>query len=188
MRGTAAAVGAALVVGLLGTSGAPASGQAAPVAAVSVVSPGPASTTPVERAPSRRLVVPAIGVDAGIIPVGVNRSGALAVGRSVSAVYRWRDGVVAGQPGSAVLAGHTWSRGNGVFDRLGSLSAGDRVSVGRVRFEVTRVRRVARMSREDVRALFSDRGRARLVLITCGDRNNLTGVYATRIIVNAKKV
>jgi hypothetical protein len=26
------------------------------------------------------------------------------------------------------------------------------------------------------------------VLITCGDRNNLTGVYRTRIIVNAKLV
>ena len=30
-----------------------------------------------------------------------------------------------------------------------------------------------------------DRGAPRLVLITCGDRNDLTGVYRTRIIVNA---
>ena len=35
-------------------------------------------------------------------------------------------------------------------------------------------------------ALFSDRGKPRLVLITCGDRNDLTGVYRTRIIVNAR--
>ena len=47
------------------------------------------------------------------------------------------------------------------------------------------MRRVTRMSRQEVAQLFSDRGPARLVLITCGDRNNLTGVYRTRIIVDA---
>lgn len=146
------------------------------------------STTTSDRAASRRLVIPAIGVDAGIIPVGINRAGELAVGGSVRSVYRWRYGVVAGQPGSAVLAGHTWSRGNGVFDRLGSLRPGNRVRVGKVRFEVTRVRRVTRMAPKEVRGLFSDRGPARLVLITCGDRNNATGVYRTRIIVNATKL
>jgi LPXTG-site transpeptidase (sortase) family protein len=145
-----------------------------------------AATSP--RAASRRLVIPAIGVDAGIVPVGITGSGQLDVGGSVRAVYRWRYGVVAGRPGSAVLAGHTWSRGNGVFDRLGSLRPGDRVRVGRVRFAVTRVRRVTGMAPKEVRGLFSDRGRPRLVLITCGDRNNATGVYRTRIIVNAKKL
>ena len=74
------------------------------------------------RGPLGRLWIPAIGVNAGIIPVGVTRSGQLAVGRSVRDVYRWRDGVLPGQSGSAVLAGHTWSKGPGVFDRLGSLS------------------------------------------------------------------
>jgi LPXTG-site transpeptidase (sortase) family protein len=146
------------------------------------------ATVTSDRAASRRLVIPAIGVDAGIIPVGTSSSGQLAVGTSVRSVYRWRYGVVAGRPGSAVLAGHTWSRGNGVFDRLGALRPGDRVRVGKVRFEVTRVRRVTRMAPKEVRELFSDRGEARLVLITCGDRNNATGVYRTRIIVNAKKL
>lgn len=133
-----------------------------------------------------RLSIPAIGVDAGIIPVGVTRAGHLAIGRSVRDVYRWRDGVLPGQDGSAVLAGHTWSKGPGVFDHLGRLEVGDRVAVGRNRFEVTRVRRVTRMSRSEVAGLFSDRGRARLVLITCGDRNAATGVYRTRIIVDAR--
>lgn len=183
MRVSAAALATALVVALTGTAGATGSAQAAPVSTAAA-----APSVIEERAPSRRLVIPAIGVDAGIISVGVTRSGQLAVGRSVRAVYRWRHGVVAGQPGSAVLAGHTWSRGAGVFDRLGSLRRGDRVRVGRVRFEVTRVRRVERMAPDEVRGLFSDRGRPRLVLITCGDRNNVTGVYRTRIIVNAKKI
>ena len=133
-----------------------------------------------------RLSIPAIGVDAGIIPVGVTSAGHLAVGSSVRDVYRWRAGVLPGQQGSAVLAGHTWSKGPGVFDRLGALEVGDRVVVGRNRFLVTRVRRVREMSRSEVAALFSDRGKARLVLITCGDRNNLTGVYRSRIIVSAR--
>lgn len=135
-----------------------------------------------------RLSIPAIGVNAGIIAVGVTKAGHLAIGRSVRDVYRWRDGVLPGQQGSAVLAGHTWSQGPGVFDNLGRLQPGNLVIVGKNRFKVTRVRRVTGMSREAVAALFSDRGKARLVLITCGDRNNLTGVYRTRIIVNAKKL
>jgi LPXTG-site transpeptidase (sortase) family protein len=135
-----------------------------------------------------RLTIPAIGVNAGIIPVGVTKAGHLAIGGSVRDVYRWRDGVLPGQQGSAVLAGHTWSRGPGVFDNLGRLRPGNRVIVGKNRFKVTRVRRVTGLSREAVAALFSDRGKPRLVLITCGDRNNLTGVYRTRIIVNAKKL
>lgn len=135
-----------------------------------------------------RLAIPAIDVDAGIIPVGVTKAGHLAIGGSVRDVYRWRSGVLPGQPGSAVLAGHTWSKGPGVFDSLGQLGAGDRVTVGRVRFQVTRVRRVTGMSPSAVAELFTDRGPARLVLITCGDRNNTTGVYRTRIIVEATKL
>ncbi len=159
------------------------------MAAVLVSAPADARPATDERTSAAalgRLAVPAIGVNAGIIPVGVTGAGHLAIGRSVRDVYRWRDGVLPGQDGSAVLAGHTWSKGPGVFDHLGRLEVGDRVAVGRNRFEVTRVRRVIDMSRSEVAALFSDRGRARLVLITCGDRNDTTGVYRTRIIVDAR--
>ncbi|RYC07355.1 class F sortase [Nocardioides zhouii] len=162
------------------------------VAIATVLVSAPAGARPVggdehaRTAMVSRLWIPASGVNAGILPVGVTRSGQLAVGTSVRDVYRWRDGVLPGQSGSAVLAGHTWSKGRGVFDRLGGLEPGDRVHVGTSRFEVTRVRRVRDLSRRAVAALFSDEGRPRLVLITCGDRNNRTGVYRTRIIVNAK--
>ena len=54
--------------------------------------------------------------------------------------------------GSAVLAGHTWSQGPGVFDDLGRLRPGNHVVVGRNRFEVTRVRRVSGMTRSAVAA------------------------------------
>lgn len=139
-------------------------------------------------APAPRLRVPKIGADAGIIPVGINARGELAVGTSVRDVYRWKDGVRPGQPGSAVLAGHTWSRGDGVFDRLGSMRRGNRFTVGPHRFRVTKVTTVRRLSPSQVRELFSDRGRPRVVLITCGNRSNTTGIYRTRILVFARKV
>lgn len=160
------------------------------LAAVLVAAPAGASPVGSDERTSAaalgRLSIPAIGVNAGIIAVGVTRTGHLAIGNSVRDVYRWRDGVIPGQQGSAVLAGHTWSKGPGVFDNLGNLRPGNLVVVGKNRFEVTRVRRLTGMSREDVARLFSDRGDPRLVLITCGDRNNVTGVYRTRIVVNAK--
>ena len=54
--------------------------------------------------------------------------------------------------------------------------------------EVTLVERVRRMSGQQVRELFSDRGPSRVVLITCGDRSSVTGVYASRILVHASKI
>lgn len=159
---------------------------AAPASAVAEAGAGPAADGRTSAALLGRLSIPAIDVRSGIVPVGVTERGELAIGRSVRDVYRWRDGVVPGQAGSAVLAGHTWSKGRGVFDRLGRLDVGDRVVVGRNRFGVTRVRRVTHLSRSEVAALFSDRGPARLVLITCGDRDSTTGVYRTRIIVSAR--
>lgn len=135
------------------------------------------------------LRVPKLGIrGASIIPIGIDAGGHLAVGPSVRSVYTWRNGVRPGQPGSAVIAGHTWSRGAGVFDNLGSMKVRDHFSVGPSRFKVTRVERVKSMSARRVRALFSDRGPARVVLITCGDRSSATGVYASRILVHAKKV
>lgn len=157
---------------------------------LSVFAAAPASAQPAEARfaqASGRLTIEAINVDAGIRSVGVTGSGRLAIGRSVRDVYSWKDGAVPGEEGSAVLSGHTWSKGNGVFDNLGKLHRGDLVKIGRKQFKVTRVQTVRGMSHKAVAALFSDLGPARLVLITCGDRNDATGVYRTRILVHAKK-
>lgn len=180
------ASGALLAVGVL----APLPAPAAPAAAYSPVSVAASTTVAARtaRIDKARLRIPALGVNAGVIPVGVTRSGELAIGTSVTNVYRWGRGVRPGQRGSAVLAGHTWSRGDGVFDRLGALRRGARVLVGVHVFRVTRVRKVRSLSRSEVQGLYSDRGRSRLVLITCGDRNNTTGVYRSRILVYAEKV
>lgn len=180
MRALATAL-TSLVLGASGL-GVPGPGAAAPAPAAAT-SPDSGSRV----APWPRLRVPTLRVNAAIIPVGINDRGQLAVGPSVTAVYTWRYGVRPGQRGSAVLAGHTWSRGHGVFDELGAMRVGHRFTVGRHTFRVTRVQRVRRMGTADVEGLFSDRGRPRVVLITCGDRTT-TGVYRTRILVHARKV
>lgn len=171
---------AILVTLLVCTGWAGAAFGAGPTLAVSASS---------ERMAIAPLRVPTLGISgATIIPVGIDARGQLAVGPSVRAVYTWSKGVRPGQPGSAVLAGHTWSQGAGVFDNLGTMKIGDRFSVGRSAFRVTRVQRVRSMSNQQVRDLFSDRGRARVVLITCGDRSAATGVYASRILVHASRI
>ena len=179
------AVGVLLAAGL---NFGPGPASAVPEHGRLVASPGSAGTVEMSERAAARLTIPAIGVSAGMIPVGVTASGELAVGGSVTSVYRWRQGAYPGDPGSAVLAGHTWSRGDGVFDRLGELRKGARISVGRTHFRVTRVRKVRGLSQREVRGLYSDMGKPRLVLITCGDRNNATGVYTSRILVYADKV
>ncbi len=186
MKKTVLWAAGALLAALLPVTSTPASAAPADAARTATASSPAASSLDARRA--ARLSIPAIGVNAGIIPVGVTRSGELAVGRSVTDVYRWRHGVFPGDPGSAVLAGHTWSRGNGVFDNLGKLRKSSLVTVGRAKFRVTKVRKVRRLSAKEVRGLYSDMGKPRLVLITCGDRNAATGVYASRILVYAKKV
>lgn len=174
---------------LLSLSGVGAVSGVDPARAAGVATDSTHRVAPTARPPIAPLRVPALGIRrAAVIPVGIDAGGHLAVGPSISAVYTWRDGVRPGQPGSAVIAGHTWSKGAGVFDHLGSMKVGQRFFVGRARFKVTRVHRVRNMSSRQVRDLFSDRGRSRVVLITCGDRSAATGVYASRILVHATKV
>lgn len=145
------------------------------------------SAASAQAAGGRRLVIGRIGVNAPIRTVGITADGGLAVGSSASTVYRWKDGVTPGQRGSAVLAGHTWEAGDGVFDHLARLRKGNVIRVGKHRFKVTRKQRVQRMGPAQVAALYADTGPARIVLITCGDRD-AQGTYHSRILVRARKV
>jgi len=106
--------------------------------------------------------------------------------------FSWRRGVTPGQRGSAVLAGHTYSRGAGVFDRLGQLHRGNLVKIVRggktVTFKVTKVQRHVRHASNSQVASWSDPvGPSRVVLVTCGDYLG-DGHYGSRIVVSAKRV
>jgi hypothetical protein len=92
---------------------------------------------PPELAPVR-LLVPKMGLDAPIMSVGTDASGAMVAPRAAdprdpiwSAVYWWDLGVQPGQVGNAVIAGHVnrIDASPSTFTRLNWLAPGDHIQV-----------------------------------------------------------
>jgi sortase family protein len=129
--------------------------------------PAGSSLPPVE------LRIPAVGVRAPIVPVGVEPSGAMEIPPDVRTVGWYRFGPSPGDRGSAVLAGHVDSRlqGPGVFLRLHELDPGDVIHVRASKaawdsFEVVSRNLVAKD--RIPRGIFGGRTGPVLTLITCG--------------------
>jgi hypothetical protein len=124
----------------------------------------------------KRLRIPALGLDASVDAVGVEpATGDFAVPPGVDRVgwYRYGPGFSAGT-GSIVIAGHVDSaaEGRGAFFELGSLGAGDTVTLagtaGKARqFEVVARERYAKTA-IPLEKYFARDGAVRLTLITCG--------------------
>jgi hypothetical protein len=94
-----------------------------------------------------RVRVAAIGLDGPVVPLGLDRAGALDVPRD-GGVTGWYSGSPApGRRGPSVLAAHVdWNHRPGPFSRLRDLARGDLVEVDRAdgtvaTFEVQAVRR-----------------------------------------------
>lgn len=131
--------------------------------------------TPVPPAEPRRLLIPAIEVDAPIEKVGILVNGDLATPRQHpwEGVGWYAAGSSPGERGSAVLNGHLDRPGGdpAVFWRLRELHPGDRVLVtdaqGKTwRFHVLRIASY-RPEEAPVQAIFADRSGTYLNLITC---------------------
>jgi hypothetical protein len=153
---------------------------------------------PLERpgAVSRPLEVevPAIGVRAAVIELGLDARGRLEVPSDPEVAGWWTGGPEPGAPGPAVIAGHVDSvRGPGVFFRLADLARGDRIVVrgedGTVaRFAVDRIERWPKDG-FPTDAVYRQADGAELRLITCGgtfDREALR--YLDNVIVFARAV
>jgi sortase (surface protein transpeptidase) len=137
--------------------------------------------------------VPAIGVRAQVIELGLNRDRSLQVPSRASQAGWWSGGSFPGRRGPAVIAGHVESRaGAGVFARLGELRAGDRVLVGRpgrraTAFVVERSERAPKRRFPTVRVYGRTRG-STLRLITCGGSfDRARGHYRDNLIVFARR-
>ena len=141
--------------------------------------------------PPRRLVVPALDVDAQVIPITApNRI--LLPPSDPRTLGWWGEGVVPGAvEGGALITGHTVHSGGGAFDDLETLDRGDRVSVvtdeGRIDYRVSGITiyRKATLAR-DAEKVFRQTGPGRLVLITCEDWNGST--YLSNAVVFADPV
>lgn len=138
-----------------------------------------------------RISIPAIGVDARVIRLGLDRNGALEV------PGRWGDAgwyvhsPRPGDPGPAVMAGHVDSTsGPAVFYRLGALRRGAAIRVARAdgttaHFRVQRVERWPK-AHFPTRRVYGDTRRPTLRLITCGGAfDSGTGHYTDNTIVFA---
>jgi hypothetical protein len=150
--------------------------------------------TPVASDPPTRLKVAALKLNAAVDAVGIDdRTGDFAVPPSVDRVgwYRFGPGVSA-TAGSIVVAGHVDSAagGEGAFFRLGSLRAGDEVTLvgpgerGRTFRVVARER--YRKTAIPLDKYFTRDGAVRLTLITCGGPFDArTRHYRDNVVVTA---
>ena len=140
-----------------------------------------------------RIEIPAIGVAAPVIELGLNRDRTLEVPRDFGDAGWWKGGPRPGEDGPAVIAGHVDSRsGPGVFYRLDELERGSEIRVvGRdgssVRFEVERLERHPKDRFPTEEVYLGEDGPA-LRLITCsGAFDRASGHYEDNTIVFAQR-
>jgi sortase (surface protein transpeptidase) len=138
------------------------------------------------------LTIPAIGVKAPIITLGLNRNGTLQVPKTTTVVGWYTNSPRPGAIGSAIIAGHVDSRsGPGVFFWLRAMHPGERIYVRRADgtlavFTVTVVRLYAK-SQFPTAMVYGPVPDAELRLITCGGTfDYATGSYLSNVVVYAR--
>jgi sortase (surface protein transpeptidase) len=195
------AFAAALVVALaLAACGSEPAPQLAKVTVeASTPTPQPTAVAKAPAATTRpgipvRVEIPAIGVRAPVIKLGLNQDGSLEVPRRWGDTGWWSGGSRPGERGPAVIAGHVDSKsGPAVFYKLGELRRGDRIRVVRrdgtaATFAVQRLEKHPKDNFPTAAVYGPTRGPA-LRLITCGgDFDRSSGHYIDNTIVFADPV
>ena len=138
------------------------------------------------------LTIPAIGVRASIINLGLNPNGTLQVPRTTTVVGWYTGSPRPGATGSAIIAGHVDSRsGPGVFFWLRTMRRGDRIYVRRADgtlavFTVTAVR-IYHKDKFPTATVYGPVPDAELRLITCGGTFDYsTRSYLSNVVVYAR--
>ena len=143
--------------------------------------PSPPAVHPADPVATRavpapvRLVLPSVGIDAPVDPVGVGSGGLMQLPDEVRRVGWYRYGPAPGDAaGAAVLAGHvdSWDQGLGALGRLRNLEPGQtfevRSATGRLSHWRVVTRRLVVKQQLPLGQLFTRTGPPRLVLLTCG--------------------
>jgi LPXTG-site transpeptidase (sortase) family protein len=138
-----------------------------------------------------RVTIPAIGVSAPIIPLGLNPDRTMQTPQGYSEAGWFRPGPEPGERGAAIVVGHVDSHnGPGVFYRLRALRRGDRIGITlvngkKLQFIVTSSRDVSKQHFPTA-LVYRHTNRATLRLVTCGGRfDSSTGHYVNNHLVFA---
>jgi sortase (surface protein transpeptidase) len=150
-----------------------------------------ASATRTQMPNPVRISIPAIGVNARVIPLGLNRDRTMQVPRNFAHTGWFRPGPEPGEQGAAVVAGHVDSRsGPAVFFRLRELRAGHMITIhlrngSKVRFLARSMIRVSK-GRFPTNRVYAQTTQPTLRLVTCAGRlNPATGHHPDNYIVFA---
>jgi hypothetical protein len=180
-------------------SGDPAPATAPSVAGTSTIAPPAAEAASTGPAPMTastpvRIRIPAIGVDSGLMDLGLQSDGSLEVPPEGFPAGWYTDAPTPGELGPAIIAGHVdWEGSPGVFFALRDLTPGAEVTVARedgrtALFRVTSVEQFPKGA-FPTDAVYADIDHAGLRLITCGgsfDRQARS--YSDNIVVFAALV
>lgn len=171
------------------TSAAPTTAAPSSVAAADEEpDPAPTTTAP-PRVPPAELTIDGLGISQGLLPVGLEPSGAMEV-PGVEDIGWYLHGAVPGHPGATVLVAHVWWGDTpGPFHQLGGIEPGAPIEVrlddGAVH-DYTVVERALYDKDALPRDLWRNSGPETLVLITCGGEfDNATRRYEQNIVVYA---
>ena len=152
---------------------------------------GPAvEAAPLARSTPVRVRIAAIGVDSGLMDLGLRADGSLEVPPSGFPAGWYTGGPTPGELGPAIIAGHIDWNGPGVFYNLHNLKPGDQVTVTRADGSrpAFRVTRVAQFPKDQfpTKLVYGNIDHAGLRLITCGGSfNSQSGHYEDNIVVFA---
>ena len=195
-----------------GGSAASDSAEAPPISAVLSVVQNPVVGPPPEgAAPDRqfsavappvsldlvpmRVRIPSIGVDTGVIDLGVNPDRTLEVPKDISVTGWYTGRSVPGEVGPSVVVGHVDSAvdGAGVFFNLRQLVAGDMIEIERSDGSVAefRVTSLVLVEKDDFPTdkVYGSTEQPTLRLITCGGSfDKGAGSYLGNVIVYAEHV
>ncbi|MDP2772430.1 MAG: class F sortase [Nocardioides sp.] len=165
-----------------------------PAATSEVPTPTPTSRPTPARAAwepgaPRRLVIPALEVDAPVVPVTApDRT--LIPPSDPQQLGWWSEGARPGATrGSALVTGHTVNAGGGALDDLETVQRGDRVVVQTAKMKLTYAVRTVRIYAKGALAqeaarVFSQEVPGRLVVITCEDWDG--SQYLSNVVVVAE--
>ena len=191
----AAAAGAAGLVMAHASSASPVrlAARPSPVAIPAGRAIAPVSLSAVQQTPKPVwLTIPAIGVKAPIVNLGLNRNGTLQVPSSTTVAGWYTNSPRPGATGSAIIAGHVDSRsGPGVFFWLRTVRPGERIYVRRADgtlavFTVTAVQMYAK-NHFPTAMVYGPVPDAELRLITCGGTFDYArGSYLSNVVVYAR--